>query len=128
MGRAHLIQSKTGRPTKRTPEVERTIRAALGKGLSYQTAAELAGILPDTLRRWRRDDTDFSADCKRAKAEGKANIVGKLIENANSGNVTAQIFWLKTRTEEFREHRPDDTEDVQRRQVEFVRRGAGASN
>jgi len=116
-----------GRPTKRTPEVERVVCDALRLGLSFVSAAGIAGIHPDTLREWRREDPDFSATCEKAKGEGKRFVVGKLIENVKAGNVTAQIFWLKTRTDEFREHRPDGTEDVQRRQVEFVRRGAGAS-
>ena len=42
-------------------------------------------------------------------------MAGKLMELIRTGNVAATIFWLKTRTEEFREIRPDrhaDTEAV----------------
>ena len=118
----------TGRPTKRTDEVDRIVCDGLRLGLSYVSVAGLAGIHPDTLREWRRQDDDFSATCERANGQGKQRIVGKLVENALAGNVTAQIFWLKTRTDEFREHRPDGYDDAPRRQIEFVRRGASAGS
>ena len=129
-----IASNKMGRPTKRTPEVARIVCDALRLGLSFVSAAGLAAVHPDTLREWRRaseadpDSDDFSATCEKARAEGKRFVVGKLIENVKAGNVTAQIFWLKTRTDEFREHRPDSYDDAPRRQIEFVRRGVSAGN
>jgi len=40
-------------------------------------------------------------------------VAGKLMELIRSGNVAATIFWLKTRTEEFREIRPDKQVDTE---------------
>src|SRR5438309_5854891 len=41
-----------GRPTKLTPEVAQKIIAALRNGAYRQTAAQWAGIAPETLSRW----------------------------------------------------------------------------
>lgn len=106
-------KKKTGRPTKRTPDVEKLIIKALGVGLSYEVAADFAGIHRDTLLDWRRKDEAFSAAIKGATARGKVGVAGKLMELIRSGNVAATIFWLKTRTEEFREIRPDKQVDTE---------------
>lgn len=106
-------KNKGGRPSKRTPEVERLIIKALGVGLSYEVAADFAGIHRDTLLDWRRKDEGFSAAIKGATARGKVGVAGKLMELIRSGNVAATIFWLKTRTEEFREIRPDRHADAE---------------
>lgn len=98
---------RPGRPSKRTPEVEALIIKALGVGLSYEVAADFAGIHRDTLLAWRRDDETFSAAIKEATARGKVGVAGRLMSLIQSGNVAATIFWLKTRTEEFRELRQE---------------------
>lgn len=102
---------KTGRPSKRTPEVEALIVKALGVGLSYEVAADFAGIHRDTLLAWRRADEAFSASIKAATARGKVGVAGRLMSLIQNGNVAATIFWLKTRTEEFREIRQDRNAD-----------------
>lgn len=119
---------RVGRPTKRTPEVERIIFDSLRLGLSYDSAAQLAAVTPETLRQWRRADDGFSADCEKAKGEGKRFIVGKLVENARGGNVAAQIYWLKTRCPEFREPKGDapmvdetESESPRQRTITFRR-------
>jgi len=105
--------AKIGRPSKRTPEVEALIIKALGVGLSYETAADFAGIHRDTLLDWRRKDEAFSAAIKGATARGKVGVAGKLLELVRAGNVAACIFWLKTRTVEFREIRHDRPADAE---------------
>jgi hypothetical protein len=56
--------------------------------------AEIAAVLkldPKTLRKHFRDELDLG----RTKAN--AQVAGFLFNAAKNGNVTAQIFWLKTR-------------------------------
>lgn len=108
---AKAAPRRAGRPSKRTPEVEALILKALGVGLSYEVAADFAGIHRDTLLSWRRADEGFSAAIKEATARGKVGVAGRLMSLIQSGNVAATIFWLKTRTEEFREIRQDRTAD-----------------
>ena len=104
---------KMGRPTKRTPQAEALIVKALGVGLSFEVAADFAGIHRDTLLDWRRKDETFSAAIKGATARGKVGVAGKLMELIRAGNVAATIFWLKTRTEEFREMKQDKQADTE---------------
>lgn len=108
---AKAAPRKPGRPSKRTPAVEALILKALGVGLSYEVAADFAGVHRDTLLAWRRSDESFSAAVKEATARGKVGVAGRLMSLIQSGNVAATIFWLKTRTEEFREIRQDRTAD-----------------
>jgi hypothetical protein len=45
----------TGRPTKRTPETEEAIFAALRKGMTKKAAAASGGITYTTLREWEHE-------------------------------------------------------------------------
>tara|TARA_R100000315_G_scaffold32424_1_gene13136 strand:- start:28 stop:537 length:510 start_codon:yes stop_codon:yes gene_type:complete len=110
---AKAAPRKAGRPSKRTPEVEALIAKALSLGLSFEVAADLAGIHRDTLLDWRRKDEDFSAAIKQSTAQGKMAVAGRLMTLIHGGNVAATIFWLKTRTEEFRELRQDRVADAE---------------
>ena len=53
--------------------------------------AKIVGCAPKTLRKRFRDELD------RGVAEANATVSGYLLAAAKGGNVTAQIFWLKTR-------------------------------
>ena len=46
-----------GRPTKRTPEVVAKIAEAVAIGLTDEEASLLAGINPDTMTEWRKDQS-----------------------------------------------------------------------
>jgi hypothetical protein len=51
----------------------------------------VVGIDPKTLRKYYREELDFG------ETKANAQIAGFLFNAAKNGNVTAQIFWLKTR-------------------------------
>ena len=59
---------RKGVMSRRTPDVRDTVLKALTEVGSYSAAAGLAGVSRSTLSRWRNDDEDFAADCRRAKA------------------------------------------------------------
>ena len=94
---------KIGRPTKRTPEIERVILEALSVGCSLANAARIAGIDADTLLLWRKKDPDFSVICEKTSGEAVQKLAGTLFNRAKNGDLTACIFWLKCRAPEFRE-------------------------
>ena len=60
-------------------------------GIPEIDMARVFGVDPKTLRKRYRDELDMG------KTKTNAQIAGFLFNAARSGNVTAQIFWLKTR-------------------------------
>lgn len=100
-----------GRPSKRTPEASGVICRAVRLGYDLKSAAEVAGMAYSTLAEWRSDDEEFAEALKKARGEGKMTYGAMLLRDAKAGKTAATIFWLKTRTEEFREHKPDDAID-----------------
>jgi hypothetical protein len=66
------------------------VRYLAGLGIPQDDIAKIIGGAAKTLRKHFRDELD------RGAAEAKATIAGYLFAAAKSGNVTAQIFYLKT--------------------------------
>jgi hypothetical protein len=77
------------------------VRYLAGLGVPQDHVAQIIGCAPKTLRKRFRDELD------RGVAEANATICGYLFAAAKAGNVTAQIFWLKTRAH-WRERMPAD--------------------
>ena len=71
--------------------VREKVRHLAGVGVPQDDIARLVGCAPKTLRKRCRDDLD------RGVAEANAVVSGSLFAAAKGGNVTAQIFWLKSR-------------------------------
>ena len=71
--------------------VREKVRHLAGVGVRQDDIAKIIGCAPKTLRKRCRDDLD------RGTAEAIATVAGYLFANAKAGNVTAQIFILKTR-------------------------------
>src|SRR6185312_16083761 len=73
------------------PSQRRQVEAMAAYGIPEADIARVVGVDPKTLRKCYRDELDLG--------ETKANeqVAGLLFNSAKNGNVTAQIFWLKTR-------------------------------
>ena len=71
--------------------VREKVRHLAGIGVRQDDIARIVGCAPKTLRKRCRDDLD------RGVAEANALVSNSLFAAAKEGNVTAQIFWLKTR-------------------------------
>jgi hypothetical protein len=71
--------------------VRKKVRHLAGIGVPQDDIAKFIGCAPKTLRKQCRDDLDCGV------AEANALVSGYLFAAAKSGNVGAQIFWLKTR-------------------------------
>ena len=67
------------------------VRHLAGLGVPQDDIAKIVGCAPKTLRKRFRDELD------RGVAEANATISGFLFAAAKAGNITAMIFWLKTR-------------------------------
>src|SRR3954462_1750667 len=60
-------------------------------GIPEPNIARVVGVDPKTLRKHYRDELDMG------ETKANAQVAGFLFNSARTGNVTAQIFWLKTR-------------------------------
>lgn len=69
-------------------------------GLTYEQIAHNMGIGLTTLKEWRQKEPTISATLKKGREVVDFEVENALLQNALSGNVTAQIFWLKNRKKE----------------------------
>src|SRR6516162_2843669 len=71
--------------------VREKVRHLAGLGVPQDDIARIVRCSPKTLRKRCRDDLDCGI------AEANAIVSGCLFAAAKGGNITAQIFWLKSR-------------------------------
>ena len=79
------------RAHKPDPAQRRQVEAMAAYGIPESDSARVVGIDPKTLRKHYREELDLG------ETKANAQVAGFLFNSARSGNVTAQIFWLKTR-------------------------------
>lgn len=65
-------------------------------GLTHEQIADSLGISQTTLYT-RKKSEDFAGAIKKGQAKGIAHVTNKLREQIDEGNMTAAIFFLKTR-------------------------------
>jgi hypothetical protein len=73
------------------PSQRRQVEALAAYGIPEADISGVVGIDPKTLRKHYREELDFG------ETKANAQVAGFLFNAAKNGNVTAQIFWLKTR-------------------------------
>src|SRR6195256_6725443 len=73
------------------PSQRRQVEAMAAYGIPETDVARTVGIDPKTLRKCYREELDLGT------TKANAQVAGFLFNAAKNGNVTAQIFWLKTR-------------------------------
>ena len=93
-------------PTKKTPEKEQAISAALHAHPSKSRACRSARVRINrsTLYAWMAEDPDFKARVDAAQEIGIDAVEDALLEDATKHDTTAAIFTLKSwRSERYRE-------------------------
>lgn len=75
------------------PAVKRQVEAMAAYGIPETDISRVVGVDPKTLRKHYRDELDLG------QTKANAQVAGFLFNSARNGNVTAQIFWLKTRAQ-----------------------------
>ena len=73
------------------------VRELASRGLGPTQIARALGVSWHTIDKNRKRSKEFDEAIENGKAEGLAEVTNSLFESANSGNVTAQIFYLKNR-------------------------------
>src|SRR5215212_626228 len=79
------------RAHKPDPALRRQVEAMAAYGIPEIDISRVVGIDPKSLRKHYRDELDLG------ETKANAQVAGFLFNSARTGNVTAQIFWLKTR-------------------------------
>ena len=74
---------------------------AVGVGLSYESAARVAGVARSTLYEWLQDE-GFRTACEKRRGTLALTCAAVLMQQAVKGNVRAAMFLLSTRCREFR--------------------------
>jgi hypothetical protein len=79
------------RAHKSDPSQRRHVEAMAAYGIPEIDISRVIGVDPKTLRKHYREELDLG------ETKANAQVAGFLFSAAKNGNVTAQIFWLKTR-------------------------------
>jgi hypothetical protein len=79
------------RAHKPDPAQRKQVEAMAAYGIPADDIARVIGVDAKTLRKHYREELDLG------ETKANAQVAGFLFNAARSGNVTAQIFWLKTR-------------------------------
>lgn len=82
-------------------------------GLTEEQIAHNMGISRSTLNEWKKAHPVIADTLKRTKDVVDLEVENALYQAAMSGNVTAQIFWLKNRRRHAWKDKPEDTEVTQ---------------
>lgn len=77
-------------------------------GLTNEEIAEKMKVSVWTLYRWQREEPVIKTALRSGKDVVDYKVEGSLLKAALSGNVTAQIFWLKNRRPEKWRDQPQE--------------------
>lgn len=97
---AALKDPRIGRPPKviTTADLE-NIETLSGIGLTRADIAYGIGMHPDTFRKLEQEDTEgaITYAVESGKSKAKGNIASSIYSQGTAGNMTAAIWWEKTR-------------------------------
>ena len=77
-------------------------------GLTDEQIARNCGISRKTLSQWKKDYSDIGDALKKGKEIRDYEVENALLAKALSGDVTAQIYWLKNRKPKQWRDKPTD--------------------
>ena len=88
--------AKTGRPPKKLTDDQIAQVEALAAYLTSEQIADYLGISRTTFYSIMDREPEVSVRYKRGKAKAIGSVAQSLIQQAQSGNTSAMIFFLKT--------------------------------
>jgi len=80
-----------------TPSILKQVEKFAGQGLTQEQISHCIGISRDLFFKSKRNSEYFHDAIKRGQSKAISLVSNALFENAMSGNVVSQIFWLKNR-------------------------------
>ncbi len=104
----------TGRPSWIPNETScNQVQEMASRGLTVAQIASCLGISETTLYKKQNEYAEFMDAIKRGRAEGINQVSNALFEKAKQGNVTAMIYYLKTRDREnWGENQPEPLKEI----------------
>ena len=81
-------------------------------GLTMEQIAQNMGITKMTLYNWMHKFPELAEQLKISRETADANVENALYNAAMSGNVTAQIFWLKNRKKDEWGEKKEEKQDT----------------
>ena len=103
-----FLRKRRGRPkTYFTDENIATIKAMAGYGLSKETIAGALGISRQTMYKRAKEDERIDQAIEQGRAISEGQVSGALFNEAIRGNISAIIWYEKTRT-----GRTDKTDEI----------------
>ena len=88
-------------------------RKMASRGLTVAQIASCLGISETTLYKKQNEYAEFMDAIKKGRAEGINQVSNALFEKATQGNVTAMIYYLKTRDREnWGEKQPEPLKEI----------------
>lgn len=83
-------------------------------GLTDEQIAHNIGVTVKTLYEWKKTNREISEALKKGKEVVDLEVENALFESAKSGNITAQIFWLKNRRpDKWRDRPASDGKEIE---------------
>jgi len=96
-----------------TPEVCEQAREMASRGLTVAQIADCLGLGERTVYEKQKDYPQFMQAIKKGRAEGLNSVSNALFEKATQGNVTAMIYYLKTRDRaNWGENQPEPLREI----------------
>ena len=93
-------------------------REMASRGLTVAQIASCLGISETTLYKKQNEYAEFMDAIKKGRAEGINQVSNALFEKATQGNVTAMIYYLKTRDREnWGENQPEPLKQIPPMQI-----------
>ena len=89
-----------------TPEMLRKTEDLAAQGLNQAQIAQCLGMSHTTLSTKKGESEELFDAIKKGAARGIDTVTNALFESAQTGNITAQIFYLKNRA-------PEEWRDIQ---------------
>jgi hypothetical protein len=84
-----------GRPTKCTPELEKTLLEAVATGAPYKIACHAAGISEDTFIRWRYENPEFARKVEIAAGKTALEIMKRIRQHGEES--FQPLAWMMER-------------------------------
>jgi hypothetical protein len=89
--------TKNGRPTEYNKKYNDTVKGLCLLGATDAQIADCLNVSEKTLNRWKKRYPEFCQSLKDGKVKADTDVATSLYQKAITGDVTAQIFWLKNR-------------------------------